>query len=182
MEIEKSTQINRWFTSGFILITCAPTALFYLSFLFKFDAKNANLVILSRALRTSFPNNAQVFILTGLVALFLSHIPLVKFASSLNTIKLIEFSNNVMRTNLKTRKKSYRIAPLVVAALVSLVSIATFIFGPVDMSIMCANVACISKSPMLFVVTQTLLLFLVYMCNACILVWITAYIKLERLK
>lgn len=180
MIIQEFKRIDRSFFGGFLILTCVPSAIFFSSFMLGHDVNETNVIFLSRALRTSFPQSAQVFICAGLLSLCLSHILLVKFVTNLSAEKLDKFTNGSMRSDLKIDKRLHRFVQFLVVSTVSLGSVAMLTFGPVDMSIMCASGACISKSPMLFAVTQTLLLLLIYICNSCIFVLVVAYIKLEK--
>lgn len=176
MDLENVSRVNRGFICGIFVVVTLPTMAFLCSFFWGDGLIES--AFIDRALRTSFPKSASIFIFFGLLALLISHVPLVFGILQISLDKLAIFRDSVM-WSIHKEGRPYRFGPLVMAILLSLTTIAVFVFGPVDMGIMCSSGVCISRDPWIFIISQNMLLCLVYICNGCALFWVVAYFKLR---
>ncbi|UKE78411.1 hypothetical protein [Xanthomonas graminis] len=178
MSVDNFSRINNGFICGLFLLVTLPTVAFLFSF-FGGDGL-IELVYVDRALRTDFPKSASIFIFFGLLALLISHIPLFFGILQISLDKLAIFRDSVM-WSIHKKGRPYRVGQLAMVILLSIATIAIFVFGPVDMRIMCASGVCISRNPWIFIISQNILLCLAYICNGCALFWLVAYFKLRGL-
>ncbi|MFC6840374.1 hypothetical protein [Xanthomonas theicola] len=178
MDMVKSNGMNQGFMYGLAMILIIPNIIFLLSIMGGHELINS--IFFDRALKTNFPKSASLFILFGLFSLLISLVPLTFGTLRISLDRLAIFKDTAM-LSIHKDGRPYKLGPLIAVIFFLLVIIVMFVFGPVDMALMCYSGFCISKDPLLFIAAQNLLLFVAYICSGCVIFWIVAYIKLRRL-
>jgi len=173
------TTARTWLRRGFYWSTLVPVGAFALA-LSASEALPPHWFDMPRAQRTAFPDAADISIAVSIFAVVTSTYAAVMFARSIPVDRLGRFRSAVMLKKNSSRPATYDIWPPVVAASMAAACIFLLLWGPADMAVLSVIGSSISKSPLVFGVTQLVLCVMAYACIACLSLWITSYIKLRK--
>ena len=172
----EATSAKKWLNRGFLWVLIIPPSVFAFSFIQNIDYLAA-FDGWGRLSHTEFPAEAGAFIVSAILALLGSVFAAVKFAIALPIEGMRRFEETVMLKKGTERKYEWR-TPIISFSAIC-ICVFLLLCGPVDMAIMDGLGVAVSRSPIAFVVTQMMLVFLSYICIAVFSVWIVSFVKLS---
>lgn len=166
-----------WIGSGLVWAISLPLCLYLLAFVIDF----ASIVRVDeggRAAASGFPVQATLYAQVAMFSTLTAVVALAKAFNALAPDRLRHLDESMRNEHPRAAFHSgwYPVGVLCMVA----VCYALIVFGPFDSSVLDALGLVVSRDPVVFAITQSALVFLIYALNGVLVAWINVYAKITK--